>query len=153
MRERGKSLSVWLVVSSFLLASPVAADMNIFPMWTVKQCPVEQFACYDMPQTKKILKIDLNLQLRLKEFEACLADRAGLRTAIEKRKEAAEKDLQRINRFRIRLEEKDKVLTTTTTELKKAESQSMFSWLPWIVGGTALIGVLSFVGGVLVGAR
>jgi hypothetical protein len=152
MRRRGKSLSAWLVASSFLFAMPVRGEMEIFPMWTVLKCPTEEFACYDMPQTKKIMNIDLSLQLRLKEFENCLADRSSLQLAIDKHKEAAEKDKQQIERLDTRLKEKDQVLVTTTEELKKAESRSIVSWLPWLVGGTLILLIGSFAGGILVGA-
>jgi hypothetical protein len=157
MPRIGKSWRSRLAVSSFLVVflysalSP--AELKLFPMWEQKQCPTDTFACYTFEQSKDIIKIDLDLQLKLKELDFCNQTKVDLDAAIRKMQAASAKDAEIIADLNVRLEEKQSVLSETTVKLVKAESRSIWNYLPWIIGGTLVLIAGAFAGGWYVGSR
>lgn len=158
MLKTGKNWKKKLgVISSLLLvlfwSAPAAAELKLFPMWNLRTCDADRLACYTFEQTKQILTIDLNLQLKLKSMEVIERESIDLKAALEKHKQAAAADKQIIDRLNLRLTEKDVKLSQTTNDLVRAQSHGIFQNLPWIITGTALASVAAFVGGWYVGSR
>ena len=67
---------LWAAFSLLLVilvwAAPAKADMKLFPKWERMYCGsdrTEQFACYTFSDARNIVKIDLDLQLKLKKLK------------------------------------------------------------------------------------
>ena len=157
MPKIGKSWKSKLAVSSFLVvflySALVPAELKLFPMWERMRCPDKEYACYTFEQTKSILKLDLNLQLKLEELDKCLETKLDLELSIQKLQAASDKDAETIAILNTRLAEKQDVLTETTEKLVKAESRSIWNYLPWVIGGALLATAVAFGGGWYVGSR
>ena len=139
-----------LALPLFLAAAFAAADegkMKIFPVWELRQCPAEMYACYDFETAKKILKLDIDLQLTLEKCTVCEQDRTDLRVAVDKLKLATAEDKKIIDNLTVRLTEKQATLEKTTLELKKAEEHTVWRYLPWIIAGATILAAGSFVAG------
>jgi hypothetical protein len=130
-----------------------AQGMKLFPLWDERQCPKDTYACYTFDQAKTIVKLDLELQFKLKELEACTTDRVDLNLAIEKLRLASLEDKKSIDLLTTRLDEKQKALVTAARIAAKAEGQSIFHYLPWIVVGVVVVAGGTFVLGWAVGAH
>lgn len=143
----------FIVLVSFFLAFPARADMKLFPMWKRMHCGSEQFACYDFETAKKILKLDLDLQLKLDKLDICLKDKSDLETARE-RLEAANEVLSKINlSLETRLKEKQEVLEKNTLELAKAENRSIWNNLHWVAIIVVVVASGAFIGGYYLGSN
>jgi hypothetical protein len=160
MSRIGRSWRMRLAVSSFVLiffaAVTVPAEMKLIPMWDRLECgpsPRQEFACYDFTKAQSIVKIDLDFQLQLKEFEALKLKYGNLGIAYEKLDKSTTLLGQAIERLEQRNQEKHAVLQTTTMELKKAESRSVWNYLPWIVTATIILAGVGFGCGFYVGTR
>lgn len=141
------------ILTSFFLSLPAQAEMKLFPMWEQKKCPSETFACYNFDTTKKILKIDLDLQLKLDKLDACLKDKTDLQLSFDKLKESNEK-LTGINTdLETRLKEKQVVLEENTLALVKSEGSSVWNNLHWIVIIVVVAAGGAFAGGYYLGSR
>jgi hypothetical protein len=130
-----------------------AQGMKLFPLWDARQCPQATYACYTFDQTKTIVKLDLELQFKLKELEACTTDRVDLNLAIEKLRLASAADKKSIDLLTTRLDDKQKALETTARIAAKAEGQSIFHYLPWVLVGVVAVAGGTFVLGWAVGAH
>ena len=157
MPRTGKNLKTRLAVSSFLLfflsASAAQAELKLFPMWERMKCSTGEFACYTFEQSKNILKLDIDLQLKLNRYEACKAAKIDLTGAIEKLQESLILEGGVTNRLETRLKEKDLLLEDTTDKWLKAEDRTVVKWLPWIIGGILVVGAGTFVTGWYIGSR
>ena len=140
----------------FFWAHVAQAEMKLFPMWERMNCgsdPTQQFACYDFETAKSIIKIDLDLQLQLKEFDALKIKYKDLDTAYTKLDQANTLLKGNAERLELRLKEKHQVLEETTVELKKAEARSVWNYLPWIITGVVLLTGAGFGVGFYLGTR
>lgn len=140
-----------LLVLPFLFVTLVAAaddgKLKLFPLWELKQCPTETYACYNFETSKQILKIDLDLQLKLEKCTVCEQDKVDLTTAVEKLKLASLEDKKSIDGLNLRLTEKQGALEKTTLELKEAEEHTVWKYLPWFIAGAAVLTAGAFVAG------
>jgi len=140
-----------LLALPFLLISFMSSaddgKLKLFPIWELKQCPTETFACYDFETSKQILKIDLELQLKLEKCDVCEQNKADLLLAVDKLKLASAEDAKIIDGLNIRLTEKQTKLEETTLELKKAEEHTVWKYLPWFITGAAVLTAGGFVAG------
>jgi len=132
-------------------AAVAAADMQLFPLWEEKQCPTETFACYSFEKTKSILKLDLDLQLKLKELTACDRDRTDLSLGSIKLEAALATQTVLTADFKKRLQDQFLILEDTTKELKKANDSSVWNYVPWIIGGVVATAAATFALGWYVG--
>lgn len=130
-----------------LLAAADDGKLKLFPLWELKQCPTETFACYDFETSKKILKLDLELQLKLEKCDVCEQNKADLLLAVDKLKLASVEDKKVIDGLNVRLTEKQTKLEETTLELKKAEEHTVWRYLPWFIAGAAVLTAGAFVAG------
>jgi len=140
----------------FFFAIVAPAEMKIFPMWERMEYgsePAPQFACYDFTTAQTIVKLDLDLQLQLKEFEGLKLKYADVDLAYQKLSEANTLVGRAIDRLEERNAEKQKVLEDTTVALKKAEARSVWNYLPWIITGTVVLATAGFGIGFYVGSR
>lgn len=157
MQRRGKNLRRKLATVSFLLTFLwtifAPAELKLFPLWELKTCGSDRFACYTFEQTKDILKIDLDLQLKLNDFEGLKTKYTNLEEAYQKLDQANTLLKGNAERLELRLQEKHQVLETTTVELKKAEAHSVWNYLPWIITGVVLLTGAGFGIGFYLGTR
>lgn len=132
-----------------LLLIPVTAkaELKLFPMWESQLCAGGRYACYDFEAAKSIIKIDLDLQFKLKELDLCTKDLKDHQDIILKLQGMMAKDQESISALQTRLTEKDAVLVKTTEELKKMESTSIWNYIPWIIAGAAVLAGGAFVAG------
>jgi len=133
----------------------VSADgLKLFPMWEQKKCPTETFACYTFDQAKDILKIDLELQLKLEQCAACQVDKLALTEANQKLEEAA-KLLEENNKILdTRLTEKQKSVEDLALTVAKMENRDVFGKaLPWVIVVIVVVAAGTFVGGYYLGNR
>lgn len=143
MRSPGKNWKTKLATVSFLLtflwAAVAPAELKLFPLWEQKQCDDETYACYTFDQTKKILKIDLDLQFKLKEFDALKTKYTNLELAYDNLSQANELYEGVIQRLETRVQEKQEILEETTVKLAKAEKHHVLNYLPWIITGVVVL--------------
>jgi hypothetical protein len=131
-----------------MLWSPIAAaELKYFPMWERLTCGDAQFACYDFEKSKLILKVDLDVQKMAAELDAANEKSTKLEEARKNLHEAVQIKDAEIVRLNVRLKEKHEVLEKTTLELKKAESNHVVTWLPWIGLVVLVVGGAAFGGG------
>ena len=124
------------------------AEMKIFPLWEEKQCDGQTWGCYSFDQMKDILKLDLNLQLKLKSCELWEQKYGSLDEAYLKLRRAF--DLTQDVRIRLetRLDEKNVVIQDLSKQVHKYADRDIWgSALPWVV----VVVVLAFAGGVVAG--
>jgi len=165
MPRIGTSWRSRLGVLSFLLVflystlAP-AEEMKVLPEWTrMKDCvattedTLDLHACYGFEEAKIVKKLDLDLHLKLEKCKECDVARFNLSEAVKKLSEAIVLKDGIEDRLKIRLKEKDQLLEKTTQNWLKAESRSVWKWLPWIIGGVVVVGAATFVGGWYVGSR
>jgi hypothetical protein len=143
-----------IVLAAFLYALPVRAEMKLFPMWEQKKCPEETFACYDFETSKKILKLDLDLQLKLDKLGVCVKDRLDLQTANKKLTDANKLLESNAVQFDERLKEKDETLVKNTNLMIKYQSRDVFGGaLPWVIVIVVVVAAGGFAGGYYLGSR
>jgi hypothetical protein len=144
---------VFIILLALFVGTPAQAELKLFPMWEKMQCPTETFACYDFETTKKILKIDLDLQLKLDTLESVSKSLADMKAAYEKI-QAAKKLLEDTNASQeIRLKEKQGVLEENTLALVKSEGRSVWNNLHWITIVVVVVAGGAFAGGYYLGSR
>lgn len=160
MLKIGNSWKKKLAVSSFILTFLVSitapGEMKLFPMWETMKCGTpspEKFACYSFPVTKKIMKVDLDLQSQLQELEGLKLKYTNSNLAYEKLNKANTLLSQSIERLEKRNKEKSLVLEKTTIDLKKAEARSVWNYLPWIITGAVALAGIGFGAGLYLGSR
>ena len=158
MPKVGRSLKTKLAASAFLavffLSSVVPAELKLFPMWERKQCGSEEFACYDFDTAKKILKLDIDLQLKLDKLETCAKDVTDLKLSVKKLNDANTLLYGNIDRLNIRLTEKDKVLIDNTNLMARYQARDVFGGaLPWAIAIVIIVAGASFAGGYYLGSR
>jgi len=141
-------------VLTLLASSGATAKMKLFPIWDLKKCGDAEFACYNKEQIKDILKIDLDLQLKLEKLESCSKNIIDLKLSV-KNLNAANTLLQSsIGRFKIRLKEKDEVLNKNTNLMIKYQQRDIFGGaLPWAITIVVVVAAGSFIGGYYIGTR
>jgi len=135
-------LKVLLLVLSFSI--PASAEMKIFPKWELKKCPEQTFACYDFSTTQKILKIDLDMQLKLEKLSLLEISVSSLQDANGKLKKVVELYQNSVNSLEKRLQEKQLVLEKTTKDLIAAEKASVWKALPWIIVAVVVVSAGTF---------
>lgn len=158
MPRTGRSLKTKLAVGSFitvfLLSMVVPAELKLFPMWERKQCGDTEFACYDFETSKKILKLDIDLQSKLGKLDICLKDKVDLELSIKKLGDASTLLQGNIERLETRLKEKNKVLTDNTNLMVKYQARDVFGGaLPWVITAVVVMAAAGFVGGYYIGTR
>lgn len=157
MLTAGRNWKKKLAVSSFIIillsATTAPAEMKVFPLWERMQCGAEEFACYNFKQAQEIVKLDLDLQLKFKEFDTLKLKYADLNSSYEKLDKANTLLGQAIDRLEQRNQEKQAVLEKTTIALKKAEARSVWNYLPWIVTGVVALTGAGFGIGFYLGTR
>lgn len=124
------------------------AELKLFPLWTEKTCDGQTWGCYSFAQMKDIVKLDLNLQLRLEKCGVWQTQYSTLDDAYLKLRKAY--DLSQDVRIRLetRLDEKTKLIQEMAEQVHKyADSNIWGGALPWVVVGL----VVSFAGGVVCG--
>lgn len=132
----------------FFWATLAQAEMKIFPLWEEKTCDGQTWGCYSFDQMKDILKLDLNLQLKLKSCELWEQKYNSLDEAYLKLRKAF--DLSQDVRLRLetRLDEKSAVILDLSKQVHKYADRDIWgSALPWVV----VVVVLAFAGGVVAG--
>lgn len=137
-----------VVMIVLLIAPPASAELKLFPMWEQKQCPTDTFACYTFDQAKDILKLDLDLQLKLKELEVCTQDKLDLTKAIEDLKKANALFQENANLFDKRLAEKQATVEMLAKDVAKYARRDVFgAALPWVIVVIVVAAAAGFVGG------
>ena len=132
----------------FFWTTLTQAEMKIFPLWEEKQCDGQTWGCYPFDQVKDILKLDLNLQLKLKSCELWEQKYGSLDEAYLKLRRAF--DLTQDVRIRLetRLDEKNVVIQDLSKQVHKYADRDIWGFaLPWVV----VVVVLAFAGGVVAG--
>jgi len=143
-----RRLMALTVVVSFLYSTSAVAEMKLFPMWDLKKCPTEEFACYDFEQTKAILKLDLDLQEKLSIIPKLEQNIIDLKLSLEKRDKAFEEEQAAKIVWETRFKEKDKTLSDTMLLYQKAKQRDVFGGaLPWVIAAILVVGAAAFVGG------
>jgi hypothetical protein len=135
--------------------------MKLFPPWTrMKNCVAttedlpDLHACYDFEQSKTILKLDLDLQLKLGKLDSCLKDKVDFKLALKKLEDANTLLHGNIGRLEIRLQEKDQVLTDNTHLMVKYQKRDVFGGaLPWVIAVVVVVAGAAFAGGYYLGSR
>ena len=125
------------------------AELKIFPMWEQKQCTAtaETFACYTFAQAKEILKLDLELQLKLEKCSTCELANSGLHSSIDKLNQAAALLEESNQTLCARLQERE----ATFSELE--DRDILGGAFPWVLSLVVLVAAGAFVGGWYVGSR
>lgn len=137
-----------IVLVALLVALPVSAELKLFPMWEQKTCPVETFACYTFDQAKDILKLDLDLQLKLEELKVCAQDRLDLTKAVENLQKANALFQENANLFDKRLAEKQETVEMLAKDVSKYQRRDVFgAALPWVIVVVVVAAAAGFVGG------
>jgi hypothetical protein len=142
-----KRLIAVLLLCSFPAA--VSADgLKLFPLWEQKKCPTETFACYTFDQAKDILRIDLELQLKLEQCAVCQVDKLALTEANQKLGEAATLLEENNKILDTRLTEKQKSVEDLALTVAKMEDRDVFGKaLPWVIVVVLTAAAAGFVGG------
>lgn len=135
----------WVIILLLLLSAPAGAELKLFPMWESKLCGDGRFACYDFDKAKSIIKIDLDLQLKLKELDACKKDLEDTNGIVLKLQGMMAADQNTIGTLQLRLKEKTAAHDKAVEELKKMEGSSIWNYVPWIIAGTVVLMSGSFV--------
>jgi hypothetical protein len=148
-----KRSAATVVLLTFFWAIPAQAELKLFPLWEKKQCPTETFACYDFETTKKILKIDLDLQLKLETLESTSKNLEDMKAAYGKLQEANTVLTDTNVLLDARLKEKHGVLEENTLALVKSEGRSVWNNLHWITTVVVVVAGGAFVGGYYLGSR
>lgn len=143
MRNPGRNWKTKLATASFIFtflwAAVAPAELKLFPLWEQKKCEGETFACYTFEQSKEILKIDLDLQFKLKAFDALKDKYNNLEHAYTNLRQANGLYEGIIQRLETRVQEKQEVLEDTTVKLAKAEKHHVLNYLPWIITGIVVL--------------
>jgi hypothetical protein len=137
-----------ITLLAFLWATAAQAEMKLFPLWTEKKCDGETWGCYTFEQMQKIMKIDLDLQLKLGTCEVWEEKYTKLDTAYLNLRKAY--DLSQGVRIRLetRLDEKTVLIRDLSEQVHKYANRDIWgSALPWVIVGL----VVSFAGGVVAG--
>ena len=157
MQRTGTTWSTRLGASTLVLLlfwAPLAsAELKYFPMWQRLTCGEQQYVCYDFPTSQTILKVDLKVQEMAAELDVAKQKVVKLNVAAEKLHEAVQLKDEEIVRLTVRKDEKQEVLEKTTLKLKKAESNHVVKWLPWIGLAVIVIAGAAFGGGYYLGDK
>jgi len=151
MRQR---LIALILSAGILYSTPASAAMRLFPMWERKTCPLEEFACYDMDQTRMILKIDLDFQEKLNLIPKLEQNIADLKLSLQKNDTALQEELKAKSILETRYREKDKAFETTSLLYQKAKQRDVFGGaFPWVIAAGTVTLALGFLGGFYVHAK
>jgi hypothetical protein len=145
---------IW-VLFSLLLSSPAEAEethpLSFFPIWTVRQCPEESYACYTFDQAKTILRADLDLQMRSVECEVAEKNVTELLSAVENLDQAFKSQKTSSDILTNRLTAQEKAYVEVYEELQSARKHTVWRYLPWIISGALVLTAGALVGGVVIG--
>jgi len=145
-----KKLFALVLASALLHSSSAAAKMELFPIWEEKECNGVTMGCYSFDKAKEIVKIDLQLQLRLKRCEAWEEEYPKLQLAFDNLHKAYDLSLQVRDRLEKRNLEKTKTIEDLAAKTYKMSNRDVFGGaLPWVV----VLMLLTFTGGVVAGVK
>ena len=137
-----------ITLLAFLWAPFAQAEMKLFPLWEEKQCDGETWGCYSFGQMQDIMKLDLDLQLKLSKCDLWEEKYTKLDTAYLNLRKAY--DLSQGVRIRLetRLDEKTVLIRDLSEQVHKYAGRDIWgSALPWVITGLVLV----FAGGVVLG--
>lgn len=126
--------------------------MQIIPPWELRLCPTEKYACYSFDKAKELIKLDLELQLKLKECEVCKTVLESANGTIQHQEEVIKKLEDNVETLTKMYNRRKEISEKQATEIAKLERYNIFgNALPLFLG--AVIGgiTLGFVGGYLLG--
>jgi len=147
---------ILLVVILMICGKAEAEDrlpMRFFPVWELRQCPEETYACYTFDQAKDLIRLDLEFQMKEAECDACMDNSSIFTETAEKLNMAYSKQKESIDMLTENMAAKEKQCDDMRLELKKAEQRTVGHYLPWIVSGVLLASTFAFVGGWVAGAQ
>jgi len=144
-----QKLSIALILFFLLQTTPTVAEMKVFPLWERKQCNSIEMACYTFEQTKKIMNIDLDMQLSLNKLNICNKNLIKLEDAVKKLGVALVESDAALNIAHERIKEKDAAIE----ELRNhgTNEPSLWDHLPWISGAVGLLVAGAFISGWYIG--
>lgn len=147
---------ILLVVILMICGKAQAEDklpMRFFPVWELRQCPDETYACYSFDQAKNIIRLDLEFQMKEAECDACMDNSSIFTETAEKLNMAYAKQQESIDMLTENLAAKEKQFDDIRLALKEARQHTVGYYLPWIVTGVLLASTCAFVGGWVAGAQ
>lgn len=158
MRRFGLSLRTLLVSSLLLLvtfpAATLRAEMFVFPRWDRISCGGDTYACYTFEKTKKILKVDLDMQLTLRKLELCEGSLQEYRGFYYDLLRTHRILIDVKNKYDAHIDEKNKLIQEFSAKAAQAESRDILGGaLPWVVTTLVVFSALSLAGGYYLGSK
>lgn len=127
-----------------------APSMKYFPVWELKECPKDTYACYDFTKAKEIVRIDFELQMRLDECGVAESNVLELTAAVNKMEAAFNTERASSTSLLDNLRAQQQINTKLHKDLETAQRHSIWNQLPWVVTGAVVLMAASFVVGICV---
>jgi hypothetical protein len=147
IHRRAKIFAVPLAII-FFWAALCQAELKFFPAWEEKQCGAETLGCYTQNQIKNILKVDLDLQLKIRDLDLATKTVAELELMIDVQARAADALHASVVLLDMRLLNKQKKMEHLALRVIESNSRDVFGGaMPWVVVALFFAAIAGFAGG------
>lgn len=137
---------------ALLLPRELFAGMVYVPMWQRMPCGSGECACYTFEQTKKLVQVDLDLQLAGEKLSVCVKSNEDLSNAYLLAEQANDKMKALLDDAERRLVEKVQAIVQLSEENQKLQARHIGNYVLWIAAGAALCLGGGFVVGWIIGS-
>lgn len=142
---------LFIIFGSFPVQAQETHPLKFFPIWEIRQCPQETYACYTFDQAKTILRTDLELQMRTVECEAAEKNVGELTKAVEKMQLAFESERNGSDILMARLADQQREYESLYADWQNAKKHTVWRYMPWIISAGLALTAGALVGGILIG--